>query len=73
VLTAGVAVGVAQYLGTLDAGYAWPFHAAVILAGVLVASPFGLLTVWLCRPADANREGATGVVEPARVPTDGGS
>jgi len=74
-----MAVWVVQYLGTLDRGYGWFFHAVVILTGVLLASPYGLLTVWLCRPskrppqAGANPERTTGVTESDCVPAGAGS
>jgi hypothetical protein len=45
--TAGLFVGVLQFLATSGAGSAWIFHAAVAILGISVAAPFGMLTVWL--------------------------
>src|SRR5262249_31195935 len=69
--TAGLSAGGLQFLATIGAGHTWVFRAAVMMLGISVAAPFGVLTVWLCvtamrrPPVDAQCEGTTGAAEPS--------
>src|SRR5262245_28574701 len=82
--TAGLFVGVLEFLATADSRYSWSFPAAVIILGISVVVPCGALTVWLCLTAlrqptaNAKREplslgasGSTGGTEQAAA-EDGG-
>jgi hypothetical protein len=61
--TAGLLVGVLQFLATTGIRYSWMFQAAVILLGICVVAPYGALTVWLCVTALRSAGPGTGQIE----------
>ena len=83
--TAGLSVGVIQFLATFGSGYTSVFHAAVAMLGMVVVAPHAALTVWLgmtaLRPPMADpipkeavfwTSGSTGAAEPGTAPDRGG-
>src|SRR5262249_2957537 len=62
--TAGLFVGVLEFLGAMGPRYPWDLPTAVILLGIAGVGPYAVLTIWVFRmamrppTASARREGA---------------